>query len=382
MHVGGPASRSDLVALTGLNRSTVGILVAELADAGLVVEEAGTAGAVGRPSLVVAPVANSAVVLAFDFRVERLVGAVVGLGGAVLARAEQRHRRSGVTVDAGVKQLVSMTHQLLDAVPSGAHWVGTGIGVPGIVDLSDGLIRLAPNLGWVEVPLGPRVTAEMAAEFGEAPTTVIGNDADLGAVAEHVRGAAAGSRNVIYLSGEVGVGGGVVLDGRLMSGAGGYGGEVGHMVINPGGETCRCGSRGCWETLIGRDAIVEAAGRSASSAEVIDIVHSAQDGDPAARASLGTAGNWLGIGLGNLVNIFNPEVIVLGGHLGDVLPQVREVLFDQVGHSLKASLEQVTVVVPKLGRDSTLIGASEAAFAPLLADPIGAISEAITLISA
>ncbi|CAB4964156.1 MAG: ROK family protein [Actinobacteria bacterium] len=381
LHVGGPASRSDLVAFTGLNRSTVGVLVAELADAGLVVEQAGATGSVGRPSLVVAPVAESAVAIAFDVRVERVVGAVVGFGGRVLAREEQVHRRTGFKPSAGVKQMVSMAHALAASVPEGARWIGTGVGVPGIVDLSDGLVRLAPNLGWVDVPLGALVTAALRSEFGDAPATVIGNDADLGAVAEHVRGAAAGSRNVIYLSGEVGVGGGIVLDGRLMSSAGGYGGEVGHMVMNPLGEVCRCGSRGCWETMIGHDAIVRGAGLAPESADVIDVVRAAELGDTQAKQSLADAGDWLGTGIGNLVNIFNPEVIVLGGHLADLLPQVSGVLFDRVGNSIRPSREQVTVVAPGLGHDSTLIGAAEGVFASLLPDPLGALSRSITLVT-
>ena len=382
VHVDGPASRSDLVAFTGLNRSTVGVLVAELADAGLVVEQAGATGSVGRPSLVVAPVATSAVAIAFDVRVERLVGAVVGFGGQVLAREEQVHRRTGFKPAAGVKQIVSMAVSLVAQAPAGAWWIGTGVGVPGIVDQTDGLVRLAPNLGWVDVPLGELITDALKSEFGEAPATVIGNDADLGAVAEHVRGAAAGSRNVIYLSGEVGVGGGIVLDGRLMSGAGGYGGEVGHMVMNPVGELCRCGSRGCWETVIGHDAIVRGAGIPAESADVIDVVRAAEHGDMRAKQALADAGDWLGTGIGNLVNIFNPEVIVLGGHLADLLPQVSGVLFDRVGHSIRPSREQVTVVAPGLGRDSTLIGAAEGVFATLLDDPLGALAKSTTITAA
>ena len=381
VHVGGPASRSDLVAFTGLNRSTVGVLVAELAEAGLVVEQAGATGSVGRPSLVVAPVATAAVAIAFDVRVERMVGAVVGFGGQVLAREEQVHRRTGFKPSAGVRQIVSMTRSLAVGLPEGSRWIGTGVGVPGIVDLSDGLVRLAPNLGWVDVPLGELVVEALRDEFGEAPTTVIGNDSDLGAVAEHVRGVAAGARNVIYLSGEVGVGGGIVLDGRLMAGAGGYGGEVGHMVINPQGEVCRCGSRGCWETVIGHDAIVRAAGMPAESTEIIDVVRAAEQGDTLAKQALADAGDWLGTGIGNLVNIFNPEVIVLGGHLADLLPQVSGVLFDRVGHSIRPSREQVTVVAPGLGRDSTLLGAAEGVFSTLLADPLGVLSGSTTLIT-
>jgi predicted NBD/HSP70 family sugar kinase len=151
------------------------------------------------------------------------------------------------------------------------------------------------------------------------------------------------------------------------------------MVMNPLGEVCRRGSRGCWETMIGRDAIVRGAGLAAESAEVIDVVRAAELGDTQAKQSLADAGDWLGTGIGNLVNIFNPEVIVLGGHLADLLPQVSGVLFDRVGYSIRPSREQVTVVAPGLGRDSTLIGAAEGVFASLLPDPLGALTRSITL---
>ena len=154
LHLNGPASRSELVALTGLNRSTVGVLISELVDAGLATEGAGSAGTVGRPSLVVALDPLSAVVVAFDLRVERLIGAVIGVGGEVLARRELKHRRQSFGPQVAVKQLVAMTASLLESVPEGAAWVGAGISVPGIVDHGDGLVRVAPNLGWNDAPLG------------------------------------------------------------------------------------------------------------------------------------------------------------------------------------------------------------------------------------
>ena len=381
LHLNGAASRSELVALTGLNRSTVGVLISELVDAGLATEGAGSAGTVGRPSLVVSLDPLSAFVVAFDLRVERLIGAVIGVGGEVLARREVKHRRQSFGPQIAVKHVVAMTEALLESVPEGAAWVGAGISVPGIVDHQDGLVRMAPNLDWIDAPLGALTTAAMASQFGAGPQVLVGNDADLGAVAEQVRGAGVGSQNLVYISGEVGIGGGIIIDGRLMAGAGGYGGEVGHMVINPQGELCRCGARGCWETEIGRDAVLRSAGEELDAGEVRDVVDAADRGDPVALETLRRVGEWLCLGIGNLVNIFNPEVVVLGGHLNHLIGNVPGMTFDQVGSSLRAPSEQVRVVAPELHGDSTLIGAGELAFSALLSDPLGVLERSASLVA-
>ncbi|MFZ4496887.1 MAG: ROK family protein [Candidatus Nanopelagicales bacterium] len=381
LHLNGAASRSELVALTGLNRSTVGVLISELVDAGLATEGAGSAGTVGRPSLVVSLDPLSAFVVAFDLRVERLIGAVIGVGGEVLARHELKHRRQSFGPQVAVKHVVAMTEALMESVPEGAAWVGAGISVPGIVDHEDGLVRVAPNLDWIDAPLGALTTAAMASQFGAGPQVLVGNDADLGAVAEQVRGAGVGSQNLVYISGEVGIGGGIIIDGRLMAGAGGYGGEVGHMVVNPQGELCRCGARGCWETEIGRDAVLRSAGKELDAGEVRDVVVAADSGDPVALETLRRVGEWLYLGIGNLVNIFNPEVVVLGGHLNHLIGNVPGMTFDQVGSSLRAPREQVRVVAPELHGDSTLIGAGELAFSALLTDPLGVLERSASLVA-
>ena len=376
LHERGAASRSELVAFTGLNRSTVGVLVSELADVGLVYEGAGSAGQVGRPSLVVKPVPSSAVVVAFDLRVERTIAALVGLGGEVIMRKEQLHRRASYTPDAAVRNVVSLVTTALGKAPAESSWVGVGIGVPGVVDHSDGRVRFAPNLGWVDVPLGDMVREALTAAFGAAPSVRIGNDADLGAIAEHARGLGVTTGNLIYLSGEVGVGGGIIIDGRPMAGAGGYGGEVGHMSVNPTGSICRCGAQGCWETEIGRDAIVVTSGLTGEQVEVDDVIAAAGAGNKRAREAIDEAGEWLGVGLANLVNVFNPEVIVMGGHLRLLFPLVSGTVFRRIHHALPATREQVRIEVPALGGDSTLLGAAELAFESLLTDPIGVLAHA------
>ena len=369
LHEGGAATRSDLVAFTGLNRSTVGAVVTELADVGLVTEVAGTAGQVGRPSLQVHPVAESAVVVALELRVERSIALLVGLGGTVLARREQRHRRSDYGPAAAVRTVRSLMRHVLSQGPKDAAWVGVGISVPGTVDHGDGRVRLAPNMGWTDVPLADLVRESILEEYGWSPPVVVGNDADLGAMAEHVRGVGALDENLIYLSGEVGIGGGIIIDGRPMTGAGGYGGEVGHMVINPAGTRCRCGAVGCWETEIGRDAVVRAAGLS-DDAEVADVVAAVEAGRRWARTGIDRIGSWLGLGMANLANLFNPQVIVLGGHLRLVYPLVEEVVEQRMHEALPAVREQVRVELPAFSGDSTLLGSAEAAFAALLDDPI------------
>ena len=374
LHEGGAASRSGLVAYSGLNRSTVGVLVSELAEVGLVTEVAGTAGQVGRPSLMVQPDAASAVVVAFDLKVELTVVALVGLGGTVLWRKEQPHKRASYTPQAAVRNIGTLTEQALRHAPSTAAWVGVGVGVPGTVDHIDGRVRLAPNLGWVDVPLGEMIRDGIVATYGFAPTVAVSNDADLGAVAEHVRGVGAHNRNLIFLSGEVGVGGGVIIDGRAMAGAGGYGGEVGHMVVNPDGVVCRCGARGCWETEIGRDAIIRAAGMGDDQVDVADVIAAASAGNVKAQAAIDSVGEWLGIGLANLVNLFNPEVIVLGGHLRLLFPLVSGTVYRRIHYALPAVREQVRVEIPALNGDSTLLGAAETAFEELLSDPIDVLA--------
>ena len=172
---------------------------------------------------------------------------------------------------------------------------------------------MAPNLGWRDVPLGER----LAQVLGAAVPIAVANDADLGALAELRRGAARGADDVLSSSGEVGVGGGLIVDGRPLTGVAGYGGEVGHMPVNPDGRPCRCGSIGCWETEVGEGALLRRAGHppEGGRAAVDAVLREAERGSPVALAALAETGRWLGIGLAGLVNVLNPRLVVLGGRL-------------------------------------------------------------------
>jgi len=376
LHEDGELSRSELVARTGLNRSTVGALVSDLVITGIVEEVPGSGGSVGRPSLVVRTRESSAFVIAFDLRVDRIVGAAISIGGRVIAQVERPKSDGPFAVANATEVLIDCTSELFEHVPNGSAWVGVGIAIPGVIDAEIGLVRKAPNLGWLDVNFEEHVTRELNAVFGATPRVILGNDANLGAIAEFVRGAGRNASSVVYLSGDVGVGGGVALEGRVLSGASGYAGEIGHMVVNPGGHACNCGNTGCWETEVGRDAILRSSGDFSGISNIIEAVIS---GDAQAIQGLRGVGRWIGIGLSNLVNTFDPGVIVLGGHLADVYPFVRDEVIQEITKSRPLFETRALITLPSFDIGSTLVGASEIAFAALLNDPLTEMDRSLAL---
>jgi predicted NBD/HSP70 family sugar kinase len=374
VHVHGPTPRSELTTVLGLNRSTIGDLTGELVAAGLLREETGraegdrrTASSGGRPSHVVLPESHRVQVLAADVGVTHLTVARIGLGGVVLARRDRIYRRGARRQRDVTATIAKVGAELLAEIERGAVVVGAGVAVPGMVRRRDGQVRQAPNLGWQDAPVG----AVLAQAFG-LPVTV-GNDADLGIRAEHVRGAAAGVDDAVYLSGHSGIGAGIIAGGVPLGGRAGYAGEVGHIVVNPGGLPCHCGSRGCWETECGEERLFELAGRAHDGglAGVRGVVAAAAAGDADARSALEHVAGWLGRGTANVVNVLNPEVVILGGALKEILDATGDTVRAAFATAaLAAPLEQVRIVTPHLGPDSTLVGAAELAFDPLLSDPL------------
>ena len=369
LHAEGPRSRSELVERTGLTRSAIRRLVGELVAAGLAVEEpAAPLGVPGRPSPLVRLDQRSAVVLALEIAVDSLAMAVVGLGGEVLSIARVERPRGHFGPEEIVADLVEL------AGGAAEHWrtdglVGVGVAVVGVVRRVDGVVSTAPNLGWRDVPLGGLVGRAL----GTSVPVSVANEADVGALAEHRRGAAVGTADAIFLSGEVGVGGGIIADGRPLTGVAGYGGEVGHIPVNPlAGAMCRCGSTGCWETEVGEGALLVRAGRPADggSAAVDAIVADAMAGDTTARRAIDEVGRWLGIGLAGLVNTLNPKRVVLGGCFARLHPLFGASVEEELDRRALAAPRQLVEIVPALlGVDAPLLGAAELALEPVLLDP-------------
>ncbi|WP_030164080.1 ROK family transcriptional regulator [Spirillospora albida] len=373
VHLRGPASRARLAESLGLNRSTIMALTSDLTAAGLVREELprGPGRRAGRPSLVVRPESTRVYVLAFDVGVDRLVVARVGLGGVVLDRREAARSRDADPSDL-VGTLAAGARSLVRKADRGAVCVGAALAFPGTVRRSDDAIMFGPNLDVGDVHLGDALSRRL----GLGIPVSVRNDANLGALAEHERGAGVGCDNLIYLHGDVGVGGGIIVGGRLLGGDEGFGGEIGHMVVNPGGRPCACGARGCLEAEVGERTLLDLAGREAAPGQsgrdaVRGVVDAADRGDIVAREALHRVGNRLGLGVANLVNVFNPGMVVFGGTLRDIYlgsaAQVRSVL---ATNALAAPRERVKLRTTELGDDTTLVGAAEFAFAEVLADPV------------
>jgi predicted NBD/HSP70 family sugar kinase len=373
LHEDGPLSRSELVARTGLTRSAIRGLVGELATAGLAVEEAAVRlGTPGRPSPVVRLDPARAGVLALDIAVDSLAVALVGLGGVVFDRRRVDRPRERRSVEETVADLAALAVGIVGGRSEPDEIVGVGVAVVGVVRRADGFVAVAPNLGWTGVPIADRLAGALETTIGSRVPIAVANEADLGVLAEHRRGSAVGVDDVLYLSGEVGVGGGLIVDGRPLTGAAGYGGEVGHVPYEPDGAPCRCGSIGCWETRIGEGALLALAGRPVDGgrAAVDAVLADAAAGDPAALEALESVGRWLGIGLAGLVNVFDPRRIVLGGLFGRIHPFVAATVERELDRrALPAPRTLVRLGPAALGEDAPLLGAAELAFESLLADP-------------
>jgi predicted NBD/HSP70 family sugar kinase len=365
IHRRGSASRSALTRATGLNRSTISALVAELALLGLVQErEPDAGGRVGRPSPVVSA-ADSIVAVAVNPEIDAVTVGLVGLNGRMRSRI--RHPTDHVP---NPQEVVSIVVAAIDTMRTefGPTLVIVGIGaaVPGLVRASDGVVRLAPHLNWVDEPF-----ATVLHDATGLPAFAA-NDASLGVSAERLFGAGRGVDDLVYLNGGAsGVGGGVISGGAALSGAAGYAGELGHTLVNSAGSRCHCGAIGCLETEVAQASLLRALGLASADLDELDAALAAS-GDPLVAAEVERQLGFLAITLRNATNVFNPELIVLGGFLASLFAAHPERLEQLVAErSLPVSGEGVRIVRAELGSRLLMIGAAELAFQPLLNDPTG-----------
>jgi len=380
LHLSGTLSRSDLVATTGLNRSTIADLIAELTGLGLVEEGPGVAASgPGRPSPLVRGRPQGAAVLAVEVSVDSIAVATAGLGGHDYNRVRVARPRRRFSPQETVRDVAKLAEPLLVSLPADHVLAGVGVSVAGVTRRSDGFVHLAPNLGWKNVPVG----AMLATELGLADQVMVANDADLGALAEHRRGVGVGVGHLIYVSGEAGIGAGIICDGKPMLGSAGYAGEAGHTLINPDGHKCGCGSVGCWEAEAGEAALARLAGIPANVAGlgVLDTALArAEAGDRRTLDAIAEIGRWLGLGIGNLVNVFNPELVVLGGFYHALFPYLEPAVAEAARVSAVAAPGSVVRIVSSgLGPDAPLIGAAELALSEVIADPARSAGRGVRL---
>jgi len=356
VHRKGPRSRAALTEETGLNRSTIADLVGELARDGLVEERAADpAGRVGRPSPTVAP-APGVVAVAINPEVDALDLAAVALDGTIVVR-ERIERNALLTPD----ETARLTGERLSSWRRGAlrgrRVLGVGAAVPGPVRASDGLVRTAPHLGWVDAALGEKIS-----DATSLPCHVA-NDAALGAVAEHLFGAARGVDDVVYLNGGAsGIGGAVIAGGTPLGGAGGYAGEFGQNrpgIVDP---RDRRAADGVLEDEVSRARLLAVAGLSTADDTALAAALRAS-ADPGVQAETGRQRRILATALANAANVLNPAVVVLGGFLA-VLADLDPAGLDAAvrAQTMPACADDLRVRSAELGEHRLLVGAAEAVF--------------------
>ena len=331
-------SRADLANGTGLTRATVTRLVAELIELGLVRE--GTVSSlrrVGRPGTPLNIDGRHVLAIGLEVNVDYIAILVTDLGGREVHRDECAFDSVSAGPDGSVRTAIDLCHRATRRVREGRHdrqpvIVGVAAAIAGLVDIRDGVVIEAPNLEWRDYPFG--AVLHHGLRLNGAPVRV-GNDANFAALAEFRTGAWAGTAELIYVTGEVGIGGGIIAGGRPLLGSRGFGGEVGHIRVDPAGPRCHCGRRGCWEALIGLSAVLRSAGISTPSGMhprtmVEALVRRGREGNQQALDAIDRLGRDVGVGAAMLGNIFDPSVIILGGYFVAleewILPRARHEL--------------------------------------------------------
>ena len=354
----GSCSRADVAAGTGLTRGTVSSLVAELVALDFVREngEAPAPRGVGRPGVAL-ELSGVMVGIGLEVNVDYVAVSVEDLTGTVRYAQRVYGDNRGSAPGPVLDRLGSVARAALDrAAEGGLRPIGISVAVPGLVEEASGTVVVAPNLDWHGIPVADELRQRLGLPV------LVENESNLAALAEHWTGAAVGIDDFVCVFGEVGVGGGVVLGGRLFRGTHGFGGEFGHVSVDPNGRRCACGSLGCVETLVGQESIAAAAGISTDGAMqslTDELVRRAENGSTQVIGALNDAGRWLGIALASTFNVLDLQAVVLGGCFGPLAPwlvdDVRRTLEER---SLAARSGSFVVVPSAFGDGAAVRGAA------------------------
>jgi predicted NBD/HSP70 family sugar kinase len=303
------------------------------------------------------------VAIAINPEVDAITVAVVGLGGNVVKRLRHPTPVAPSVADA-LAIAVDAVAELRAEFEHEHTFVGIGVAVPGLVRARDGMVRLAPHLGWVDEPFAVELETATGLPVRAA------NDANAGTVAESIFGAGRGITDLIYLNGGAsGIGGGIVSSGRSVGGVEGYAGEFGHTLVNSAGILCHCGAGGCLETEVRRDRLLALIGVTDIDSDELESALVGSDA-PGIRLEVERQLDFLAVALRNAINTLNPSKIILGGFLGSLYAVAPEYLDALIAtQPMVAPREAVRVVRSELGANRLMIGAAELAFAGVLDDP-------------
>jgi predicted NBD/HSP70 family sugar kinase len=366
----GALSRAQLAVRSGLSKATVSSLVTDLETRGLVHDAGVSAGGQGRPGQLVDLRPDSVCGIGLDVHVGHVSALVTNLSGEVLFQ-----KRATVDVPAaGPEQTLAQLAQLVTEAMAGLkNAIGVTVSVPGLVDTEAGTVTFSPRLRWRDVAVVDGLAARTDLPLDQI---VVDNDANLGAMAEL---AAMDVADLVYLTGDFGIGGGVIAGGRLIRGVGGFAGEIGHMAMDPLGPYCSCGRRGCWETQVGLGALLHACADpddpirdpALDLDQRMRMIRSrAEQHDRRTLDALHQIAIALGLGVSYLVNMLNPAVVVLGGYFA-ALPEwlVEPIRSQVVAHVLAPGAGGARVVGSRLGFTAATTGGALASLRRVLEDP-------------
>lgn len=375
-----PLSRAEVAKFTGLNRSTVSQIINTLLDRKLVQETTLQVDRIGRPGLLLELNPSGGFAIGIEIGVNFLSLVATDFLANVFWR-QRLKTDARENVDTILERAYEMTEIGLEkGTAAGLQPLGIGLGVPGLVDLRHGELMFAPNLGWAHVPM-----AKLWSQRFDLPVFV-DNEAKAAAVGEYYFGKSRGINNFIFLNAGVGLGAGIMIDGKLFRGSHGFASEVGHMVMDKNGDLCGCGKRGCWETQVSPKAVIRrfretlkqgvpstvllAADNDMDNIVFETIANAALQGDNAALIAMQEVGEQLGLGIANLINVFNPEMVILGGELNYaseiLLPVVRQVISR---YAINLETQDLIIAASAHGRDACVMGAVALVLDDILHEP-------------
>jgi glucokinase-like ROK family protein len=381
IHREGSLSRAQLAQRTNLNKATISSLVEELIELGLIHENGMNTSGFGRP----------ATMLDLDPQAGCIIGVEIGVGFISIiltnftGKIIWRHFEELISI-LNQEEITARIFQLLDEAREIAgkdrlRLFGMGLALPGMVDVEQGILIFSPNLQWGDVPL-----RQMFSEHSGLPVFV-DNDANAAALGEHLFGAARQEQHFLFIVAGVGVGGGLFLNGEIYRGACGLAGEIGHTSLYvEQTRPCRCGNRGCWENFANQSSLYERirarldVGRRSLITGILEnqlsplnlsiINQAAEAGDREVLEAISETGAALGLGVANLVNIFNPKMVVIGGSLSIlgkyILPSIEEVIEER---TLEVMRKEIKILVSAFGSDASVMGAVALVVREILSRP-------------
>lgn len=353
-----PLSRADIAQDSGLNKATVSSLVNELLEKQLVYESGPGESSGGRRPVLLHYNQSAGYSIGIDIGVNYILGVVTDLKGNIIN--EQKLSMKDSAFEDVLNRVKKMVYTLMEPLPQSPYGVvGIGIGIPGIVD-KQGNILLAPNLGWKNCEIKQQIEEEF-----NIPV-IVENEANAGAYGEKQFGVGKSFNDIIYVSVGIGIGVGLILNNQLYQGVNGFSGELGHMVIQMDGAPCRCGSKGCWEVYASEHSLIDNA-KDLDEPTLESIIDLAKNNDEKAIGLFEEIGIYLGFGINNIINTFNPEQIIIGNRLAMAKQWIEQPLQDIVqSHALAFQQKNLQISFSQHSTHSAALGVSAFAFEQFL----------------